>query len=135
MLHGAFSKQIPNLASAMLLFYGLATPALYLSHAENAHQASVLFLLALWAVSPALGSIWLVNHSSRGTIAGYIVLVSFLLIFGQGVYVYAQSFFLHPNPQSGIAAVFMPLVQWLGVLVLHLVIGRLENHLRQDGRS
>jgi hypothetical protein len=111
---------ITKLSHAALAAYGIAVPVVYLSGAESTFQAGILGILALWALSPATGLLWLVARAGSDAAAARNAFAGVLLICGYGLYVYAHGFYFYPNPQSGIAAIFMPLLQWLVVLLMVL---------------
>jgi len=96
-----------------------------------------LLLLFLWAVSPivVLAGVATKFESRCGRAIDFILLAAVCVLASSGVAVYQVGFFGgHPDAQSGLLFVFVPLYQWLAVavvLVLLAVIAR--RHCQRRG--
>ncbi len=109
-----------TLSYATAAVYCVAIPAVYLWNADGVVKTGILVALALGALSPVAGIAWLVGHADSDAVAARNTFFGLLVICGLGLRVYTEAFYFHPNPQGGMAAVFMPLIQWLGVLLMIL---------------
>jgi len=96
-----------------------------------------LLLFFLWAVSPivVLAGVATKFESRCGRAIDFILLAAVCVLASSGVAVYQVGFFGgHPDAQSGLLFVFVPLYQWLAVavvLVLLAVIAR--RHCQRRG--
>lgn len=108
-----------RLATRILaLLMAIATAGLVLRMADVTVGTSLFLLLVLgWCVSPygaialALGRPW------KSAEAMLVALATTIAIAGLAAYIYIVAFFVKPDPQGGLLLLFIPLWQWVGVVV------------------
>lgn len=80
-----------------------------------------------WALLPYL----VLHRRLRGTdgpkLVHGVLLVAALLLTGFGFAVFLSAFFLEPDAQSGLVVLFIPIWQWVGLIIAFWVAGRLER--------
>ena len=99
----------------VLVVYTISISVLY--GLANGMPAGGAVVLAIWTLSPAAGGFWIVKPGNAANSS--VVALGLVLVFGSAMYVYANALYLRPDPQSGLGVVYMPLVQWLCVLLLY----------------
>lgn len=73
---------------------------------------------ALWAVTPHVGlgaALVLFRRTPKRAVAGVSAALAVALV---GLACIIDVVFVHPDPQGGIALIFVPLCQWIGVAAL-----------------
>lgn len=96
----------------------IATAGLVLRMADITVGTSLFLLLALaWCVSPYAAIVLALRKPWTGTEASLVAFATTLGVSGLALYVYSVAFFVKPDPQSGLVFLFIPLWQWVGVVV------------------
>jgi len=85
---------------------------------------------AMWAGGPyvALG---VINGFAGSAVAAVIVLIGSVLVVGGGLAVYYHAFHVNLDPQSPLAYLSVPFVQWAGAGLLFLIWGFVEIRSRR----
>jgi hypothetical protein len=71
----------------------------------------------LWAAAPNLLLLWYAARRVACQVQSAAVLAGSGLVVGFGGYVYYNGFVAHPDPQSGLLLVFVPVYQWIAVAI------------------
>jgi len=111
-------KAKTTIATYVLLAVGLAATASFVfcngRPGELAWWRSALGFFA-WAAAPFV-AVAVMNVFLAGTLTGRVtLLLTALAIAVGGLCVLVQAFVIHPDAQSGIVLIFLPLCQWIVV--------------------
>lgn len=75
---------------------------------------------ALWVVGPAVAPFWIARHKSRP----WLSMIMFLYVIASSIFsglVYHDAFFRSKSSTSALVMVFVPLYQWLALVLLLLL--------------
>ena len=83
---------------------------------------AITCLFGAWAISPYIGIVgfsrtWSEDHKERIT-----RLLGFILVIAFGIIVLIDGFFIHSDAQNALLFVFLPIYQWIGIVIV-LAIG------------
>lgn len=85
----------------------------------------------LWALSPYLGVVVVVVGLVRWLPDAIGALIGCVVLIGLAVGIYLYAFLVHPDPQSPLVLIFVPIYQWMGVVVVAAVVGLLRLRRRR----
>jgi hypothetical protein len=116
---------LPNVAggvrlAARILAIGmaLATAGLVVSMADMTVGTSLFMVLVLgWCMSPYAAIALALHRPWKSTEAVLVAFATTIAIAGLAAYIYTVAFFVRPDPQGGLVLLFIPLWQWVGVVV------------------
>lgn len=117
------SKQIlSNAAAAVVALAALATFFLML-YAGRPWQGSVLSWIGVvafgaWAISPYALLMFLIRHGRTNRLKSLTLLLLGLALSALALFVYVDALFVHPDPQSGLVFLFVPLYQLVGSAII-----------------
>jgi hypothetical protein len=96
----------------------IATAGLVIRMADVTVGTSLFLLLVLgWCVSPYAAIVMALHRPWKSTEAMLVAFATTIAIAGFAAYVYIVAFFVKPDPQGGLVLLFIPLWQWVGVVV------------------
>ena len=100
---------------AALLTLGLL---IYLGRGSRSLARCIgIVMFGAWGIAPYSGIATASLKMRRTSLEACMVLVGGLAIITFAGFVYHNGFFVHPDAQSGILFVFVPVYQWVGVAV------------------
>ena len=109
---------IRQAARLLALAMGIATAGLVIRMADMTVGTSLFMLLVLgWCVSPYAAIALALHRPWSSTEAVLVALATTIAIAGLAAYTYIVAFFVKPDPQGGLVLLFIPLWQWVGVVV------------------
>jgi len=116
---------LPNVAggvrlAARILAIAMAigTAGLVIGMADLTVGASLFMLLVLgWCVSPYAAIALALHRPWKSKEAVLVAFATTVAIAGLAAYIYIVAFFVKPDPQGGLVLLFIPLWQWVGVVV------------------
>ncbi len=113
-----FGEGVRHAARILAAAMAFATAGFVFWMADITVGTSLFLLLATaWCVSPyALVAIAL-RRPWASTEAVLVAFATTIAISGYALYIYIVAFFVKPDPQSGLVFLFIPLWQWIGVLL------------------
>lgn len=105
-------------ARILALVMAIATAGLVIRMADVTVGTSLFLLLVLgWCVSPYAAIALAMRRPWKSTEAVLVAFATTIGIAGLAAYVYLVTFFVKPDPQGGLVLLFIPLWQWVGVVV------------------
>ena len=115
-----------------LFLLGLAALVVKLLGRGGSKVLIGVFGFGMWAAAPTLLLLWYVLR--RVNLAGQALaaLVGSCLVAAFGASVYFDGFVAHPDPQSGLLLVFVPVYQWVGVVITLICAAWLVRRERVD---
>jgi hypothetical protein len=81
-----------------------------------------LLLMAVWATLHYLVLFIMAKRAVHSRAKKFFALLGALIIAGSGLAAYVDAIWLHPDPQSGLAFIAVPLYQWLIVGLLAAIL-------------
>lgn len=111
------------IAQALAILGGILTLGFVVYAAQDAELRSLPFLVVviLWAVAPYVAFFMLARRAPGGGYWPALLVVSVLAIMILGLYLLWLGFFAHPDPQSGLLFIFLPLYQLVFVAAIFVV--------------
>lgn len=113
---------ILGIISTLVLMVSMARPWGDTDAFQGLGGYARLLLLGGWAILPYLGLVVMARRAGHSRAREILVLAGALIITVGGLGAYADTVWLHPDPQGGLAFIAVPLYQ---LLVLGLLAGLL----------
>ena len=105
-------------ARVLAIAMAIATAGFVIRMADITVGTSLFLLLVLgWCVSPYAAIALALHRPWKSAEAVLVALATTIAIAGLAAYVYIVAFFVKPDPQGGLVLLFIPLWQWVGVVV------------------
>jgi len=67
-----------------------------------------------WAIAPYVILIGISIFAGKRTESAWVALAGSLFVSVVGIYWLVDAFYIHPDPQSGLAVLVIPWLQWIG---------------------
>lgn len=118
------NERLRQLTTYIALAGAVATLALAFAAGD---RSPTMLVFAAWAASPCLAIALLCRRARASRGAAVALFVAALLLPAFAIPIYVHGFFVKPDPQSGLLFVFVPLLQWAGLMPAMLLAAYLES--------
>jgi hypothetical protein len=95
-------------------------------------MSALLDGFTLWMILPYIILLAMVRLSASS--ASFLIATILSIICTLSLYIYFDALFIHPDPQSGLISIFLPLYQ-LAAIALGLVISTVAHFMQKRGQS
>ena len=104
---------LKTIAQILAILASLVTLGLVAYSAEDAEAGTLPFLIGvmLWTVLPYAALFMLARRASTNELLAAILVLAVLVVMASGLWLFWKAFFAHPDPQSGLLFLFLPLYQ------------------------